>query len=63
MYEGLVTHSCMLPALPVLALRSAVESHDESSDPVGACVGLRGSRVQACCGRRLRGEAIDIIPF
>ena len=33
---------------------------DESVDPVGACVGLRGSRVQAVV-QELRGEAIDII--
>jgi N utilization substance protein A len=39
-----------------------VESYDESVDPVGACVGLRGSRVQAVVAE-LRGEAIDIIPF
>ena len=40
----------------------AVISHDSSIDPVGACVGMRGSRVQAVVGE-LQGEKIDIIPF
>ncbi len=40
----------------------AVVSHDSSIDPVGACVGMRGSRVQAVVGE-LQGEKIDIIPF
>ena len=39
----------------------AVLSHDSSIDPVGACVGMRGSRVQAVVGE-LQGEKIDIIP-
>jgi len=37
-------------------------SRDTSIDPVGACVGLRGSRVQAVVGE-LQGEKIEIIPF
>jgi len=40
----------------------AVLSHDNSIDPVGACVGMRGSRVQAVVGE-LQGEKIDIIPW
>src|SRR5690625_2111473 len=40
----------------------AVLSHDSSIDPVGACVGMRGSRVQAVVGE-LQGEKIDIIPW
>ena len=40
----------------------AVLSHDGSIDPVGACVGMRGSRVQAVVGE-LQGEKIDIIPW
>ncbi|NBC96813.1 MAG: transcription termination/antitermination protein NusA [Deinococcus-Thermus bacterium] len=40
----------------------AVISHDSSIDPVGACVGMRGSRVQAVVGE-LQGEKIDIIPW
>jgi transcription termination/antitermination protein NusA len=38
-----------------------VYSHDSSIDPVGACVGMRGSRVQAVVNE-LQGEKIDIIP-
>jgi N utilization substance protein A len=39
-----------------------VISKDSSIDPVGACVGMRGSRVQAVVGE-LQGEKIDIIPW
>jgi len=40
----------------------AVVSHDPDVDPVGACVGMRGSRVQNVV-TELRGERIDIIPW
>ena len=40
----------------------AVYSSDSSIDPVGACVGMRGSRVQAVVNE-LQGERIDIIPY
>ncbi|MEJ2698717.1 MAG: transcription termination factor NusA [Desulfuromonadales bacterium] len=40
----------------------AVISHDPDVDPVGACVGMRGSRVQNVVSE-LRGEKIDIIPW
>jgi len=40
----------------------AVVSRDASIDPVGACVGMRGSRVQAVVGE-LQGEKVDIIPW
>jgi len=40
----------------------AVSSKDSQVDPVGACVGMKGSRVQAVV-RELRGEKIDIIPW
>jgi N utilization substance protein A len=40
----------------------AVVSKDSSIDPVGACVGMRGSRVQAVV-QELQGEKIDIIPW
>ena len=40
----------------------AVISNDSSIDPVGACVGMRGSRVQAVV-QELQGEKIDIIPW
>ena len=40
----------------------AVHSRDDSIDPVGACVGLKGSRVQAVVSE-LGGERIDIVPW
>jgi len=40
----------------------AVSSRDGDVDPVGACVGMKGSRVQAVV-QELRGEKIDIVPF
>ncbi len=40
----------------------AVSSKESQVDPVGACVGMKGSRVQAVV-RELRGEKIDIIPW
>ncbi len=40
----------------------AVSSRDKDVDPVGACVGMKGMRVQSII-RELRGEKIDIIPF
>jgi len=40
----------------------AVTSRDSSIDPVGACVGMRGSRVQAVVNE-LQGEKVDIIPW
>jgi N utilization substance protein A len=40
----------------------AVRAKDKDIDPVGACVGMRGSRVQSVV-QELRGEKIDIIPF
>ncbi|MEJ2368995.1 MAG: transcription termination factor NusA [Acidobacteriota bacterium] len=40
----------------------AVFSRDRDIDPIGACIGMRGMRVQAVT-RELRGEKIDIIPF
>jgi N utilization substance protein A len=42
--------------------KMAVISRDNSIDPVGACVGMRGSRVQAVV-QELQGEKIDIIPW
>ena len=40
----------------------AVDSRDADVDPVGACVGMKGSRVQAVV-QELRGEKIDIVPY
>ncbi|MDD5711337.1 MAG: transcription termination/antitermination protein NusA, partial [Smithellaceae bacterium] len=40
----------------------SVKTHDKDIDPVGACVGMRGSRVQSVV-QELRGEKIDIVPY
>ncbi|MFA7387166.1 MAG: transcription termination factor NusA, partial [Thiohalobacteraceae bacterium] len=45
---------------PGMRAKIAVRSHDQRIDPVGACVGMRGSRVQAV-SNELAGERIDII--
>ena len=47
---------------PGMRAKIAVKSHDQRIDPVGACVGMRGSRVQAV-SNELAGERIDIILF
>ena len=47
---------------PGIRAKIAVKSHDPRIDPVGACVGMRGSRVQAV-SNEIAGERVDIIPF
>ena len=47
---------------PAAARRSPCRSRDSDVDPVGACVGMKGSRVQAVV-QELRGEKIDIVPW
>lgn len=47
---------------PGARAKIAVSSRDSDVDPVGACVGIRGSRVQAVV-QELKGEKIDIVPF
>jgi transcription termination/antitermination protein NusA len=47
---------------PGAARKIAVTSRDADVDPVGACVGMKGSRVQAVV-QELRGEKIDIVPY
>src|SRR5262249_60171873 len=47
---------------PGLRAKSAVRSNDKRIDPVGACVGMRGSRVQAV-SNELAGERVDIILY
>jgi len=60
-YEGIVRiEACARE--PGHRAKIAVSSVDPDVDPVGACVGLKGSRVQAVVAE-LRGEAIDIIPW
>jgi N utilization substance protein A len=60
-YEGIVT---IVSAAREPGARSkiAVASRDSDVDPVGACVGMKGSRVQAVV-QELRGERIDIVPW
>ena len=47
---------------PGLRSKISVRSKDSDVDPVGACVGIKGSRVQSVV-QELRGEKIDIVPF
>jgi transcription termination/antitermination protein NusA len=47
---------------PGVRAKIAVKSNDSRIDPVGACVGMRGSRVQAV-SNEIAGERVDIIPF
>ncbi|MBP6810948.1 MAG: transcription termination/antitermination protein NusA, partial [Saprospiraceae bacterium] len=48
--------------LPGERAKIAVESHDERIDPVGACVGMKGSRIHGIV-RELRNENIDIVNY
>jgi N utilization substance protein A len=47
---------------PGIRAKIAVRSHEPRIDPVGACVGMRGSRVQAV-SNEIAGERVDIIPW
>jgi N utilization substance protein A len=60
-YDGIVEIKSVARD-PGSRAKIAVISRDSSIDPVGACVGMRGSRVQAVVGE-LQGEKIDIIPW
>jgi transcription termination/antitermination protein NusA len=60
-YDGIVEIRAVARD-PGSRAKIAVVSNDSSIDPVGACVGMRGSRVQAVVGE-LQGEKIDIIPW
>ncbi|WP_262272086.1 transcription termination factor NusA [Microvirga yunnanensis] len=60
-YDGIVSVQAVARD-PGSRAKIAVTSRDSSIDPVGACVGMRGSRVQAVVGE-LQGEKIDIIPW
>ncbi|MFH1566527.1 MAG: transcription termination factor NusA [Gemmatimonadota bacterium] len=59
--EGIV-HIHAVAREPGERAKIAVSSNDERVDPVGACVGVKGSRVQAIV-RELSGERIDIVPW
>src|SRR6201985_889649 len=60
-YDG-ISEIRAVPRAPGSRAKIAVISRDSGIDPVGACVGMRGSRVQAVVGE-LQGERIDIIPW
>ena len=60
-YEGIIDIKSVARD-PGSRAKIAVLSHDTSIDPVGACVGMRGSRVQAVVNE-LQGEKIDIIQW
>ncbi len=60
-YEGIVRIESAARE-PGARAKIAVSSSDRDVDPVGACVGMKGSRVQAVV-QELRGEKIDIVPF
>jgi len=60
-YDGIIEIKAVARD-PGSRAKIAVISHDGSIDPVGACVGMRGSRVQAVVAE-LQGEKIDIIPW
>lgn len=60
-YEGIVKIGACARE-PGARSKIAVTSRDADVDPVGACVGMKGSRVQAVV-QELRGEKIDIVPW
>ncbi len=60
-YEGIVRLMAVARE-PGERAKIAVASRDSDVDPVGACVGMKGSRVQAVV-QELRGEKIDIVPW
>ena len=60
-YDGIIEIKAVARD-PGSRAKIGVVSHDSSIDPVGACVGMRGSRVQAVVNE-LQGEKIDIIPW
>jgi N utilization substance protein A len=60
-YDGIIEIKAVARD-PGSRAKIAVISRDSSIDPVGACVGMRGSRVQAVV-QELQGEKIDIIPW
>ncbi|PPB82618.1 NusA antitermination factor [Albidovulum inexpectatum] len=60
-YDGIIEIKAVARD-PGSRAKIAVISHDNAIDPVGACVGMRGSRVQAVVNE-LQGEKIDIIPW
>ena len=60
-YDGLITIRKIV-RVPGERAKVAVESYDDRIDPVGACVGMKGSRIHSIV-RELRNENIDVIPW
>ncbi|MDA3954950.1 MAG: transcription termination factor NusA [Bacteroidales bacterium] len=60
-FDGLITIKNIV-RIPGERAKVAVESYDERIDPVGACVGMKGSRIHGIV-RELRNENIDVINF
>jgi len=60
-FDGLITIKKVV-RLPGEKAKVAVESYDDRIDPVGACVGMKGSRIHGIV-RELRNENIDVINF
>ncbi|MCU4174579.1 transcription termination factor NusA [Carboxylicivirga sp. N1Y90] len=60
-YDGLITIKKIV-RVPGERAKVAVESYDERIDPVGACVGMKGSRIHGIV-RELRNENIDVINY
>jgi N utilization substance protein A len=60
-YDGLITIKKIVRA-PGERAKVAVESYDDRVDPVGACVGMKGSRIHSIV-RELRNENIDVINY
>ncbi|MCX6228396.1 MAG: transcription termination factor NusA [Bacteroidia bacterium] len=60
-FDGLITIKNIV-RIPGERAKVAVESYDERVDPVGACVGMKGSRIHGIV-RELRNENIDIINY
>ncbi len=60
-FDGLITIKKIV-RLPGERAKVAVESYDERIDPVGACVGMKGSRIHGIV-RELRNENIDVINY
>ena len=59
--DGLITIK-KIARIPGKRAKIAVETYDERIDPVGACVGVKGSRIHGIV-RELRNENIDVIPY
>ena len=60
-YDGLITIKKVV-RIPGQRAKVAVESYDDRIDPIGACIGVKGSRIIGIV-RELRNENIDVIPW